>query len=140
MGLNLTSLTNSIKALEKAILTYNKFSDTRIATNDDLETIKAGVIQNFEVAYEQCWKFMKRWIEENISPDLADGVTRKELYRISAENKLITDIEEWMRFNKSRNLTSHTYNNRNSEITFKDALVFISFAKDFQKNIEDRND
>lgn len=140
MALNLTSLVNSIKSLEKAISTYNKLSKNNFVTEDDLDTIKAGVIQNFEVAYEQCWKFMKRWIEENVSPDLADGVSRKELYRISAENKLISNIDEWLNFNKLRNLTSHTYNNRNSEITFRNSLIFISFAKDFQKNIEERND
>lgn len=111
-----------------------------LITEKDLETVKSGVIQNFEVAYEQCWKFMKRWIEENVSPDLADGVTKKELYRVSAENKLISDVEEWMKFNKSRNLTSHIYNINVLDITFKNALNFINVAKDFQKRIEDRND
>ncbi len=140
MALNLTSLSNSIKSLERSILTYHKLSKDKSITDDDMETIKAGVIQNFEVAYEQCWKFMKRWIEENVSPDLADGVSRKELYRVSAENKLISDIEAWMSFNKSRNITFHTYNSRNSEITFKTSLLFITIAKDFQKRLEERND
>lgn len=93
MALNLTSLVNSIKSLEKSISTYNKLSKNESVTKDDLETIKAGVIQNFEVPYEQSWKFMKRWINENVSPDLSDAVSRKELYRISAENKLISDVE-----------------------------------------------
>ncbi len=140
MALNLTSLVNSIKSLEKSISTYNKLSKNESVTKDDLETIKAGVIQNFEVSYEQSWKFMKRWINENVSPDLSDAVSRKELYRISAENKLISDVEEWMNFNKSRNLTSHTYNKNNSEITFKNALLFFPIVKDFQKRIEDKND
>lgn len=140
MTLNLTSLVNSIKSLEKAISTYNKFSKNQFVTEDDLETIKSGVIQNFEVAYEQCWKFMKKWIEENVSPEIVEGVTKKELYRVSAENKLIEDIDAWFKFHKSRNLTSHTYDSRVSEITFKNALLFVSFAKDFQKRIEERND
>lgn len=140
MSLDLTSLANSIKSLDNAIQTYMKLSKIDLITDKDLETIKSGVIQNFEVAYEQCWKFMKRWIEENVSPDLVEGVSRKELYRVSAENKLISDLEEWMRFNKSRNLTSHIYNSKVSDITFKNALDFIHVAQDFQKRMEKRND
>lgn len=140
MSLNLTSLVNSIQSLDNSIQTYNKLSKIDIITDKDLETVKSGVIQNFEVAYEQCWKFMKRWIEENVSPELAEGVSRKELYRVSAENKLISDVEEWMKFNKSRNLTSHMYDFKISDITFKNSLLFISVAKDFQKRIEERND
>lgn len=140
MSLNTVSLNNAISSLERSIATYNKLSKEKLITEDDLETIKAGVIQNFEVAYEQCWKFMKRWIEENVSPDLADGVSRKELFRISAENKLIDDIEEWMKFNKSRNLTSHTYDSKLSEITFKNAMIFLPVAKEFKNNLEERND
>ena len=140
MPLDITSLVNSINSLDSSIQTYNKLSKIDLITEKDLETVKSGVIQNFEVAYEQCWKFMKRWIEENVSPDLAEGVSRKELYRVSAENKLISDVEDWMRFNKSRNLTSHIYNFKVSDITFKSALEFINVAKDFQKRIEERND
>ena len=44
-------------------------------------TIAAGVIQNFAFTYELCWKFMKRWIEENVNSEIVDGVTRRELFR-----------------------------------------------------------
>jgi len=38
-------------------------------------TSRSGVIQSFEVTYEQCWKMMKRWIEENVGAELVDGTT-----------------------------------------------------------------
>jgi len=53
---------------------------------------------------------MKRWLDENIGSTVADGVTRRELFRLSAENRLRNDVDTWMEFHRSRNLTSHTYN------------------------------
>lgn len=54
--------------------------------------LRAGVIQNFEVAYEQCWKFIERWIRENRAPENADHPrSRKELFRMAARHGLISD-------------------------------------------------
>ncbi len=114
MTLDLTSLRSAIASLEKSIRSYRVLSENSTLTRDDIDTVKAGVIQNFEVAYEQCWKFMKRWIEQNVSSDVVDGVTRRELFSISAENRLIDDVSVWMEFHQSRNLTAHTYDAENA--------------------------
>ncbi len=140
MNLDLTSLKEAMRALEKALQSYDTLSHNTSLTTSDMETVKSGVIQSFEVAYEQCWKFMKRWLEVNLSPDAADGVTRRELYRLSAENRLIADVGEWMEFQTSRNLTSHTYSQINAEAAFKAAASFLPVAKDFLKRLESRND
>jgi nucleotidyltransferase substrate binding protein (TIGR01987 family) len=140
MKLDTTSLKDAIRALDKATQTFDSLSKNKTLTPSDLETVKSGVIQNFEVAYEQCWKFMKRWLETNISPDSADGVSRRELYRMSAENKLIDSVDKWMDFHISRNLTSHTYSEYNAEIAFRSAMTFLPVAKEFLSQIESRND
>ncbi len=140
MTLDLTSLHRAIVSLEKSIFSYRSLSENSTLTMDDLDTVKAGVIQNFEVAYEQCWKFMKRWIEQNVSPDIVDGVTRRELFRVSAENRLIDDVSVWMEFHQSRNLTAHTYDAENAGHAFSAALIFIDSAKDFLKRLEARHD
>ena len=140
MKLDLSSLIKAIASLEKSINSYQVLRGNSTLTNEDIETVKAGVIQNFEVAYEQCWKFMKRWIEENVSSGVVDGVTRRELFRVSAENRLLDDISAWMEFHQSRNLTSHTYVASNADHAFGSALRFIGVAKEFVARLESRND
>ncbi len=140
MKLDLTSLRSAIASLEKSIRSYRVLSENSSLTRDDIDTVKAGVIQNFEVAYEQCWKFMKRWIEQNVSSDIVDGVTRRELFRISAENRLIDDVVQWMEFHQSRNLTAYTYDAENAGQAFSSALLFIDAARLFLERLEARHD
>ena len=140
MALDLSSLKKSVEALESSINSFLSNQKNSSLSKQDLETMKAGVIQNFEVAYEMCWKFMKRWIEEEVSPDIVDGVPRQQLYRVSAENKLIHDVDLWMDYHKARNLTSHTYNAGNAESAADAAIKFIHEAKDLLKTLEAKND
>jgi len=79
-----------------------RFALNNIAT-DEKEVIQAGVIQNFELTYELCWKFMKRWLELNLMIGLMDGTIGKELFRNALENKLISDFFSWVRYHELRN-------------------------------------
>ncbi|MGL4942012.1 MAG: nucleotidyltransferase substrate binding protein [Thermoguttaceae bacterium] len=137
MSLELTSLQKAIKSFEKSL------SDYRLAetTNNEhfLETLRAGVIQNFEFTYEISWKFIKRWVEENDSPTRVDGVTRIELFRVGAENRLIDDVPRWVRFHKARNATSHTYAADMAEHVFGEAKEFLPFAKELLNRLKERN-
>ena len=54
--------------------------------------IRAGAIQLFKITYELCWKLMARWLNANASPGIADGVTRRQLFRLAAEKRLINDV------------------------------------------------
>ena len=136
MNLDLTSLYKSINSLDRAINVYEKESISNDKNSDLMQTLSAGVIQNFEFTYELCWKFMKRWLDENIGSTVADGVTRRELFRLSAENKLINDVDKWMEFHRSRNLTSHTYDEKTADEVLAYAIKFVIYAKDFLKNFD----
>ena len=138
MNLNLSSLKKAIVSLSKAIDVYGLIIKDD-ASEDLIETLKAGVIQNFEFTYELSWKFMKRWIENNISATIADGVTRRELFRLAAESKLIYDVELWMDFHEMRNISSHTYDEKISNKVFAITGKFLIEAKALLKELEEKN-
>ena len=137
MSLHLDSLAKSIDILERSVKTASRVDDS----DEDLqEAVRAGVIHSFEVAYEQSWNMIKRWLKENIGYASVDGVTRRNLLRLGAENQLISDSERWMDYHKARNSTSHTYNEDAAENVFKEATEFVHDAKHLLKMLEARND
>ena len=138
MALNLDSLIKSIAVLRRSLKVAEANMD--ISDDDMKDTIRSGVIQNFEVAYEQCWKMMKRWLKMNISSMTAEGVTRRELFRLAAENRLIDDVEQWMRYHEARNQTSHIYEPEIAESVYAAAHGFAGDASRLLEALEAHND
>ncbi|MGL4946198.1 MAG: HI0074 family nucleotidyltransferase substrate-binding subunit [Cetobacterium sp.] len=131
MAISFSNLKNSINALEKSLNVAKGIEDKNC---DLFETVRAGVIQNYEVCYESAWKSMKRWIEEN---DVEiDGLTRRALYIKAAENKLIDDVEKWMEFHKARNTTSHVYEVEVADEVYQVAFEYLDYAKEVLKRLE----
>jgi len=139
MPLDLTSLTNSVNSLQEAIAVYNEAEKLNPADAPVLKVIRAGVIQNFEIAYELAWKMMKRWLEKNVRAGLVSGKPQIELYRRAAEYGLIDDVEDWMRFHRSRNLTSHVYGESLAVEVLKQAVLFRPFAETLSAHLEANN-
>lgn len=127
MPLDLTSLEKSVAALRQSVAeSASRMPELSPALRN---TVKAGIIQQFEVAYEQSWKSMKRWIEENVGATEVDGVPRRELFRQAAEQRLIEDVEGWMRFHRARNETLHTYSAETADEVFALAMAFLPHAE-----------
>ena len=105
-----------------------------------LRAAKSGVIKHFEFTYELSWRFIRRWLETNISRDAADGVTRQELFRLGAEHRLINRVEDWMIYHRARNLTSHTYRQATAEEVYAVIPAFTESAKGLLVALEARND
>lgn len=82
---------------------------------------------------------MKRWLEEQIGAAYVDGVPRRELFRLAAENRLLTDVDRWMDFHQARNRTSHTYDTAIAEIVLRESLAFLPAAQEFLHRLEQRN-
>ena len=140
MALALGSLQKAVSSLAAVLA---KSDDVGFMSSlDDVarNAIRAGVIQHFEFTYELCWKFIKRWLETNVSPAAADGVTRRELFRLAAENRLIEDVEQWMRYHEARNLTTHIYQPEIAERVYITAHAFAPDAARLLAALEARND
>lgn len=88
-----------------------------------------GVIQAFEVSQELSWKVMKDFLEEQGKTDLFGSKNAvKEAFNVG----LISKGEVWLDMIKSRNLTSHIYDQKEVlailEIILNDYFpVFIDF-------------
>ncbi|MEI6606269.1 MAG: nucleotidyltransferase substrate binding protein [Verrucomicrobiota bacterium] len=138
MQLDLTSLENATVSLGRSIHAANTFAATLPPELKD--TVRSGIIQNFEVAYELSWKMIKRWLEANLSAESVDGVTRRELFRRAAENRLIDDVDLWMSFHAARNETSHTYDNNTAAEVSHSAEHFAAAAQSLLTSLRARND
>lgn len=140
MQIDLTPLSNGVRCLDESlgIVHNSEFMNSFDLTTKNL--LRSGVIQNFEIVYELCWKFMKKYLEINLGSGYVDGINRKELFRIAAEHHLISDVESWFDYNKARNITSHTYREEYAIDVFNAAEKFINDAKFFLKALEARND
>jgi nucleotidyltransferase substrate binding protein (TIGR01987 family) len=104
------------------------------------EALRAGVIQSFEVAYEQSWKMMRRWLTVNPVAGDVDGVPMRQLFRMAARAGLIDDVDAWMTFHAARNQTSHTYNRAVAQAVFEQAPAFAAQAQTLLQQLGSRND
>lgn len=139
MALDLSSLEKAIDALQRSV---NAAQSGAGSLNEDIyEAVRAGVIQNFEVAYELSWKFIQRWIRENRGVDEAEHPrTRKDLFRLAARYGLVADPEPWFAYGDARNLTSHTYNETQARFVYEAAEDFLGDAQCLLKQLRSAND
>ena len=140
MTLDFSSLKKALHSLEAALNFAASEDQLAGLTEDQKEVIRAGAIQNFEFTYELCWKFMKRWLENNLGSTYVDGIPRKELFRIAAEHQLITAVKHWIKYHDARNETAHTYDEDKAQKVFDAAKEFLADAKELLKNLEAKND
>ena len=70
---------------------------------------KQGVVQAFEFTHELSWNMMKDFLESKGNTEIYGS---KDATRQAFKYGLVTDGDVWMSMIKSRNLTSHTYDER----------------------------
>ena len=96
---------------------------------------KQGLIQAFEFTHELAWNVLKDYLE---SQGIQGVVGSRGATREAFKNGLIADREVWMDMIKSRNQTSHTYNeataNENTEaILTRYCAQFSEFSTRFTR-------
>ncbi|MEI0485170.1 nucleotidyltransferase substrate binding protein [Brachyspira intermedia] len=134
MALNVETLEKSIKALEKSINVYYSYKEDE--NKDLIDTISAGIIQNFKIAYENSWKLMARWLDENISADTSHKTTKKGLFKLAGEYFLIDDVNMWIEFYNARDNILHIYSSTLFHEVLEYALKFPIYAEYFFKNLK----
>ena len=140
MSLELSSLESAVAALGRALGVVTDKAQWLVLSPEAREAVNGGVVQSFEVAYEQSWKMIKRWLENNVSATDVDGVTRRHLFRVAVEAGLIRDVDVWMVFHQARNETSHTYNHEKAAAVVEMAPEFLVACGALLTALKARND
>lgn len=88
---------------QRALTQLKKFIDK--GQLNELE--QQGLIQAFEFTHELAWNVMKDFLEYQ---GITTIIGSRDATREAFQKELIEDGETWMGMLKSRNLSSHTYN------------------------------
>lgn len=99
--------------------------------NTNIDVIKKGIIQSFEITHELSWKLMQDILREEGESELYGS---KSATRLAFNRGLINQGEIWLEMIKSRNLTVHTYDQQMINEEFDKIIhlylpVFTSFEQ-----------
>jgi len=139
MRLDLTNLENATVSLQAAIEALDSCERESVSVVIR-ETVKAGVVQNFEIMYEMGWKFMKRWLTEKLGTAALEGLSRKELFRLAGENGFIDNVEDWILFHNLRNQTTHTYSSDRADEVLGASADLLEASRKLLNAIKKDND
>jgi nucleotidyltransferase substrate binding protein (TIGR01987 family) len=121
---------NYNRALDKLAEVVSKID----ADNDDEDIFellsdleKEGLIQRFEYTHELAWNVMKDYAEYQGNTSIGGS---RDATREAFSIGLIQNGEVWMDMIKSRNLTTHTYNEDTAN------GIFLKIIKDYFVNFE----
>ncbi len=117
------------KNYEKAYSQLERFTDV-----EDLnEMEKQGLIKAFEYTYELAWKTLQDLLKEK---GYIGIVGPKPVIEQSFQDGYITDGNGWSRMHKSRNLTSHTYDEETAEeIIERIRIEYIQLLGDLRERL-----
>lgn len=99
---------------KKALASLKEFIDW-----GDLNKLEEqGLIQAFEYTYELAWNTLRDFLQDQGHQDITGS---RDAFRRAFSVGIIDDGDKWMNMLKSRNQTSHTYN----EATARDIVTEI---------------
>jgi nucleotidyltransferase substrate binding protein (TIGR01987 family) len=116
-----------LQSFRKALF---RLSDAvRIASERELSQLeKQGLIQAFEFTHELAWNVLKDYLE---AQGVQGVVGSRGATREAFKNGLIDDGDAWMAMIKSRNQTSHTYNESTADAIA--GAIIKSYHGEFEK-------
>lgn len=120
------NFSKALKQLESAV---------RLSKERDLSDLEElGLIQAFEFTHELAWNVMKDYFYyQGNSQITGSRDATREAFKVG----LVTDGEGWMEMLKSRNKTSHTYNQETaSDIANKIKKWYFKLFLDFEQKMK----
>lgn len=133
----------ALNKLSEAIAFFSEGSEKKEIDQNALkkdevidEILKEGLIQRFEYTHELAWNVMKDFLSE-IGDVKVYG--SKDATREAYGAGLISNGDAWMEMIKSRNKTSHTYNEETADEIFSKILneYYPEFLL-FQKTLKEK--
>jgi nucleotidyltransferase substrate binding protein (TIGR01987 family) len=113
MTLNTTHLVTTPRALEAAVVLYQRADDA--ADKVSREVYRMAIVKGLELTQEVCFKLLKRRLRDfGHSPRRLEATSIKDLLRLAAQHSLITldETERWFAYRDKRNDTAHDYGER----------------------------
>lgn len=102
--------------------------------NELEKVLKEGLIQRFEYTHELAWNVMKDYQEYQGNFEIKGS---RDATREAFSMNLIKDAESWMSMIKSRNDTSHTYNEETAESIIDEIInVYAELFNKFESKME----
>jgi len=121
----------------KRITTDYKISEDGTIDKDNFldDIIKEGLIQRFEYTHELAWNVMKDFLENAGNTNIYGS---KDATREAFAAGLVANGDTWMDMIKSRNKTSHTYNEETADDIFIKVVqeyypVFVQFRSKMEE-------
>ncbi len=96
---------------------------------------KQGVIQAFEFTHELAWNVLKDYLRDQGNQNIKGS---KDATREAFKVELIADGERWMAMIQSRNISSHTYDERTAELLVEAIMrlyypLFVALETEMEK-------
>lgn len=128
--------TNYQKALRKFVRAINVVAEDNSSESNPAigEILKEGLIQRFEYTHQLAWNVMKDYAEYQGNNEIGGS---RDATREAFKMGLISDAEGWMDMIKSRNDTSHAYNDETAKSIIRKIISpYYSLFLDFNQRME----
>lgn len=123
----LANYTKALRQLESAV----ELSKVRELSN--LE--EQGLIQAFEFTHELSWNVLKDYFSNQGNPEITGS---RDAFREAFRQGILVDGENWMEMIKSRNQSSHTYNEKIADdLSKKINETYYQLFKEFEARMID---
>ncbi|ADK14060.1 MULTISPECIES: nucleotidyltransferase substrate binding protein [Clostridium] len=128
-----------MKRLDERIYDFiNALSRLREALEKDItdDIIVDGIIQRFEFTFEQSWKVMKLYLEDQGILD--EALAPRSTIRVAFKHKIISNGDLWIEMMLDRNRTSHMYDETTAKnIVERIKKVYINEFNDLEKFLKE---